>query len=73
MIYIDLETNEVTQLGEMYEGYDIKAMAIHRETNIIYVASGNNTSNGHPKGHLYMLDAETGFEAKVDLYRRDWL
>jgi hypothetical protein len=57
---IDLETNEVTQLGEMYEGYDIEAMAIHRETNIIYVASGNNTSNGLPKGHLYMLDAETG-------------
>ncbi|HEW97562.1 MAG: hypothetical protein DRR16_28020 [Candidatus Parabeggiatoa sp. nov. 3] len=57
---IDLETNEVTQLGEMYAGYDIEAMAIHPETNIIYVASGNNTSHGHPKGHLYKLDAKTG-------------
>jgi len=57
---INLETNEVTQLGEMYEGYDIEAMAIHPETNVIYVASGNNTSHGHPKGHLYKLDAKTG-------------
>jgi PKD repeat protein len=56
---INPSTGEITELGEMCEGCDIEAMAIHRETNIIYVASGNDT-NGHPKGHLYKLDAETG-------------
>jgi hypothetical protein len=57
---INPQTGEITQLGEICKGCDIEAMAIHRETNIIYVASGNNTSNVHPSGHLYQLDAKTG-------------
>jgi len=49
----------VEPLGDVYKGYDIEAMDVHPETNILYVASGDNTKN-HPKGHLYKLDAETG-------------
>jgi hypothetical protein len=56
---IDLETEEVTQLGPIYDGYDIEAMTVSRDANILYVASGNDTE-GHPKGHLYYLDASTG-------------
>ena len=56
---IDFETEEVTQLGPVYEGFDIEAMTVSRDNNILYVASGNDTE-GHPGGHLYYLDASTG-------------
>jgi len=56
---IDFETEEATQLGPIYNGYDIEAMTVSRDANILYVASGNDTE-GHPKGHLYYLDANTG-------------
>jgi len=51
---------QINQLGSVYEGYDIEAMAIDPKTNLIYVASGNNTWQDIPKGHLYVLDAEIG-------------
>ncbi len=56
---IDFETEEVKQIGPVYAGYDIEAMTVSRDANILYVASGNDTE-GHPKGHLYYLDASTG-------------
>jgi len=49
----------VMPIGEWCQGCDIEAMDIHPDTDTIYVASGNNTQ-GHPKGHLYQLDAHTG-------------
>jgi hypothetical protein len=57
---VTLETGEVNELGPLYEGYDIEALAIHPETNQIYAASGNNVAKGHPKGHLYLVDSNTG-------------
>lgn len=57
---IDLQTEEVTQLGPIYDGYDIEAMTVSRDANILYVASGNDTDDPLLKGHLYYLDASTG-------------
>jgi hypothetical protein len=56
---INPDTAEIKQLGEKCKGCDIEAMDIHPETHIIYIASGND-SFGHPKGHIYKLDAQTG-------------
>jgi hypothetical protein len=55
---INPENYVVTPIGETQSGYDIEAMDAHPETNILYVASGNDTKN-HPKGYLSKLDAET--------------
>jgi hypothetical protein len=44
----------------MYKGYDIESLAIHPQTNIIYAASGDDVANGKEKGHLYMVDGQTG-------------
>ena len=57
-IYFGTKT-VVLPIGDWCQGCDIEAMDIHPNTDIIYVASGNNTQ-GHPKGHLYQLDAHTG-------------
>jgi len=49
----------VKQIGETCQGCDLEAMAIHPTTNVIYLGSGDNAV-GHPNGHLYKLDANTG-------------
>jgi hypothetical protein len=49
----------VEQIGETCQGCDLEAMAIHPVTDEIYLGSGDN-ANGHPNGHLYKLDANTG-------------
>jgi hypothetical protein len=56
---INPDTGEIKPLGEKCKECDIEAMDIHPETQMIYVASGND-SFGHPKGHLYKLDGQTG-------------
>jgi hypothetical protein len=56
---VNSKTGEIKQLGEICQGCDIEAMDIHPETQIIYVASGNDTY-GYPRGHLFQLDARTG-------------
>ncbi len=56
---INPDTGDIKPLGDKCKGCDIEAMDIHPETQIIYVASGND-SFGHPKGHLYKLDGQTG-------------
>lgn len=56
---IDPETKAIMQLGDKHKGTDVEAIAVHPETKMIYVASGNDTKS-HPKGHLYKLDAQTG-------------
>jgi WD40 repeat protein len=53
------ELKNVSQLGSTCHGCDIEALAIHPETNIIYAASGDDATNGK-KGHLYIVDGETG-------------
>jgi hypothetical protein len=54
----------ITPLGEVCQGCDVEAMDVHPVTNILYIASGNNTAN-HPKGYLYKLDAQTGQRVAV--------
>jgi len=49
----------IIELGPMYKGHDIEALAIHPETNMIYAASGDNVTNGK-KGHFYRVDGKTG-------------
>jgi len=55
----DPENQAVTQIGEVCEGCDVESMAIHPANDEIYLGSGDN-AEGHPNGHLYKLDAETG-------------
>lgn len=62
---VDLETELVTPLDEECKGCDIEAMDAHPDTNILYVASGNDTAFAHPPGHLYKLDAQTGLLVPV--------
>jgi hypothetical protein len=57
---INVETGKVMALGPQYKGYDIEAVAIHPETNVIYAASGNNAKVYLPNGFLYKLDSDTG-------------
>jgi subtilisin len=57
---VTLYAHIVNELGPLYKGYDIEALAIHPETNEIYAASGDNVAYGNPKGHLYRVDGETG-------------
>ena len=49
----------VEQIGDICQGCDIEAMAIHPVTDEIYLGSGDNAV-GHPNGHLYKLNANTG-------------
>lgn len=56
---VNLEDLTVSDLGPMYDGYDIEALAIHPDTNMIYAASGDNVTNGKP-GHFYRVDGDTG-------------
>jgi YD repeat-containing protein len=56
---IPLDTHEVNPLGPLYPDYDIEALAIHPETNLIYAASGDDAMNGN-NGYLYLVDAQTG-------------
>ena len=53
------EPQEINELGPVYKGYDIEALAIHPETNMICAASGDDVNNGK-KGHFYIVDGETG-------------
>jgi subtilisin family serine protease len=57
---INPDDGQVSNLGPMYKGYDIESLAIHPQTNIIYAASGDDVANGKEKGHLYMVDGQTG-------------
>ncbi len=57
---INLDDHKVSELGPLYKGHDIEALAIHPVTNLIYAASGNDVAVGNPKGHLYLLEGETG-------------
>jgi len=56
---VNLDDLTVSELGPMYEGHDIEALAIHPETNMIYAASGDNVTNGK-QGYFYRVDGETG-------------
>jgi hypothetical protein len=57
---ISLDDHTVSKLGPLYKGHDIEALAIHPATNMIYAASGNDVADGNPKGHLYLVEGETG-------------
>jgi hypothetical protein len=57
---ITLDDYQVSLLGPVHKGRDIEAIAIDPVNNAVYAASGDNVENGHPKGHLYLVDALTG-------------
>jgi len=57
---ISLDDHKVSELGPLYKGHDIEALAIHPATNLIYAASGNDVADDNPKGHLYLVEGETG-------------
>ncbi|NJO16016.1 MAG: choice-of-anchor D domain-containing protein [Thioploca sp.] len=54
------ETHAINELGPLYPGHDIEALAIDPQTDLIYAASGNDVSGDNPKGYLYLVDGETG-------------
>jgi alpha-tubulin suppressor-like RCC1 family protein/chitodextrinase len=51
---------QVNKLGPLHKGYDIEAIAVHPQTNIIYVVSGKDVDKDKPRGHLYIVDGQTG-------------
>jgi len=51
------DTLEVKQLGPMYKGHDLEAVAMRMQSGELYAASGDDTKN---KGHLYQVDKENG-------------
>lgn len=53
------ENHTIDNLGPLYPGFDIEALAVHPRTNMIYAASGDNVTNGK-QGHLYQVDGITG-------------
>jgi hypothetical protein len=57
---ISLDAHQVNELGPLYHGHDIEALAIHPTTDQIYAASGNDVTDGNLDGHLYLVDGETG-------------
>ncbi len=57
---VTLNDHQVSELGPMYKGHDIEALAIHPETNMMYAASGDNVSADNLKGHFYQVDGQTG-------------
>ena len=57
---VDLVNHEVKVLGTPYPGYDIEGLAIHPQTNQIYASSGNQVGPYQAKGHLYLVDGQTG-------------
>ncbi len=56
---MNLDDLTISELGPMYNGHDIEALAIHPKTDMIYAASGDNVTNGK-QGHFYQVDGETG-------------
>ncbi len=59
IFFISFDDFKVTELGPLYQGYDLEAIGIDPRTGIIYLASGDNVTNGN-KGHLYIVDGQTG-------------
>ena len=55
-----LNSLQVNKLGPLYVGYDIEALATHPQTNIIYAASGDDTTTKESRGYLYIVDGQTG-------------
>jgi len=57
---VTLDAHQVNNLGPLYKGYDIEALAIHPQTDMIYAASGNDVSVDNLPGHLYQVDGQSG-------------
>jgi hypothetical protein len=57
---VDWDNHQVKILGTPYPGYDIEGLAIHPQTNQIYASSGNRVAPYRAKGHLYLVDGQTG-------------
>lgn len=57
---VTLDDHKINELGQLYKGYDIEAIAIHPETNMMYAASGDNVSVDNLQGHFYQVDGQNG-------------
>jgi len=55
----DFQAETTEAVGQVCQGCDIEAMAVHPVTQDIYVASGDN-AQGHPKGYLYKFNPTNG-------------
>jgi len=56
---VNLEDLSITELGDLYSGYDIEALAMHPQTNTLYAAAGDNATTGQA-GYLYEVNSATG-------------
>jgi hypothetical protein len=52
-----IDGRTIHALGPLHRGLDIEGLAIHPWTRAIYGAS---SGHGHPGGHLYRVDGQTG-------------
>ncbi|NJO17176.1 MAG: hypothetical protein HC877_15960 [Thioploca sp.] len=57
---INSENHTVQPLGPLYEGYDIRALAIHPQTNVLYATSGAQADPQYHPGYLYKVDGSSG-------------
>ncbi len=57
-----LDPNDDFAVNELsfHENYDIEGLAIDPQANKLLASSGNDAQQGHPNGHLYQVDKETG-------------
>lgn len=55
----------VSELGDLFEGYDLEGMDMHPHDKELYLSSGDDTENGHPNGTIYKMDITTGTLTKV--------
>ncbi|NJO17175.1 MAG: choice-of-anchor D domain-containing protein [Thioploca sp.] len=54
------EAYAVENLGPLYKGYDLQALAIHPQTNRLYAVSGAQAAEQQHKGRLYLVDGHSG-------------
>ncbi|MEK7989977.1 MAG: hypothetical protein VSS52_003130 [Thiotrichaceae bacterium] len=55
----------VSELGELFAGYDLEGMDMHPHDKELYLSSGDDTENGHPNGTIYKMNITTGALTEV--------
>ncbi|WP_353572123.1 hypothetical protein [Candidatus Albibeggiatoa sp. nov. BB20] len=55
----------ISELGELFAGYDLEGMDMHPHDKELYLSSGDDTENGHPNGTIYKMDITTGGLTKI--------
>ncbi len=60
LVTFNRENHGVKNLGPLYKGYDLQALAIHPQTNRLYAVSGVQAAEQQHKGRLYMVNGDSG-------------